>query len=378
MNNIEEYIKKNTFERPTLVLDPSVVESNFYQLKAGMPTANFHYAVKSNPHPAILERLCKIGCKFDAASMGEIKMCLAAGAKPEDISFGNTVKRWQDIEFAYANNIDLFAADAEEELEKIARHAPSSRVFIRVLIGQTEAEWPLSRKFGCDPAMALALMGYATELGLKPVGISWHIGSQTKHPEMWYDTLELMGNLWDEASAYGYDLTLVNIGGGFPAYYGVEITPPEEYGKKLMDRVRKQFPGAEYIMVEPGRGLVGNAGCIASEVLLVSKKSSMEVIRWVYLNVGRFSGLAETEGEAIKYQFVVPGKESSNTGSCILAGPTCDSADVLYEKNKVQLPVDLEAGDTLIIKSCGAYTSTYSTIAFNGFPPLEVVVVPNI
>lgn len=375
MDAIYQYIRNNTFERPTLVLDIDRVEENYRKLKAGMPDAHVHYAVKSNPHPAILRRLVELGCRFDAASMGEIEMCLAAGAAPEHISFGNTVKRWQDIEYAYRNNITLFSADAEEELEKIARHAPESSVFIRVLIGQTEAEWPLSRKFGCEPGMALALMDRAKELNLKPVGISWHIGSQTKHPEMWYDTLELMGEIWDEASYLGHELTLVNIGGGFPAYYGVEITEPEEYGQKLMKRVRNQFPGAEYIMVEPGRGLVGDAGCIAAEVLLVSKKAQSDTVRWVYLNVGRFSGLAETEGEAIKYQFTVLGKENSATGPCIVAGPTCDSADVLYERNKVQLPVDIESGDVLIINSCGAYTSTYSTIAFNGFPPLEVKVI---
>lgn len=375
MNKLEQHIRSHQFDRPTLVLDIDQVGINYAELNAGMSDAHIHYAVKSNPHPLVLEKLVSLGSKFDAASMGEIESCLAAGAQPQHISFGNTVKRWQDIEFAYANGIDLFAADAQEELEKIARHAPQSRVFIRVLIGQTEAEWPLSRKFGCDPAMALALMSYAKDLGLQPVGISWHIGSQTKHPEMWYDTLGLMGNLWDEAYQYGHELTLVNIGGGFPAYYGVEITPPEQYGKKLMERVRKQFPGANYIMVEPGRGLVGSAGCIAAEVLLVSKKTSMDVIRWVYLNIGRFSGLAETEGEAIKYQFVVPGKENSATGPCILAGPTCDSADVLYERNKVPLPIDIAHGDVLIIKNCGAYTSTYSTIAFNGFPPLEVVTI---
>jgi ornithine decarboxylase len=375
MDAIYKYINSNQFDRSTLVLDIDQVEENYKNLKAGMQDAHIHYAVKSNPHPAILRRLVELGCRFDAASMGEIEMCLAAGAPPDHISYGNTIKRWQDIEYAYRNNITLFAADAKEELEKIARHAPESRVFIRVLVGQTEAEWPLSRKFGCDPGMALELMGHAKELGLTPVGISWHIGSQTKHPEMWYDTLELMGEIWDEASYLGHELSLVNIGGGFPAYYGVEITPPEEYGQKLMKRVRNQFPGADYIMVEPGRGLVGNAGCIVAEVLLVSKKASTDDVRWVYLNVGRFTGLAETEGEAIKYLFTVPGKENSLTGPCIIAGPTCDSADVLYEKNKVKLPLDLEAGDVLILNSCGAYTSTYSTVAFNGFPPLEVKVI---
>jgi ornithine decarboxylase len=375
VQRIISYICANNFERPTLVLDIDQVEENYHKLKAGMPDAHIHYAVKSNPHPKILQRLVNIGCRFDAASMGEIEMCLAAGANPEHISFGNTIKRWQDIEYAYRNNITLFSADAVEELEKIARHAPNSRVFIRVLVGQTEAEWPLSRKFGCDSNMALYLMDYAKTLSLDPVGISWHIGSQTKHPEMWYDTLAVMGKLWQEAQMRGHNLTLVNIGGGFPTYYGVAITEPEEYGRKLMDRVRNEFPGANYIMVEPGRGLVGNAGSIAAEVLLTSKKSVDDTVRWVYLNIGRFSGLAETEGEAIKYQFTVPGKESSLTGPCVIAGPTCDSADVLYERNKVQLPLDIEAGDVLIINSCGAYTSTYSTIAFNGFPPLAVVTI---
>lgn len=374
MDLLERFIHQHNFSRPTLILDIDQVEENYTLLKKGMPDAHVHYAVKSNPHPEILKRLVSLGCRFDAASMGEIDLCFDAGASAEHISFGNTIKRWQDIEYAYAKGIDLFAVDAAEELEKIARHAPNSRVFMRVLIGQTEAEWPLSRKFGCDPSMALSLMDYAKELGLKPVGISWHIGSQTKHPEMWYDTLELMGEIWDEASYLGHELTLVNIGGGFPAYYGVEITELEEYGQKLMKRVRNQFPGADYIMVEPGRGLVGSAGCIAAEVLLVSKKSSEDLVRWVYLNVGRFSGLAETEGEAIKYQFTVIGKDDNSAGPCIVAGPTCDSADVLYEKNKVQLPLDLCSGDQIIIRNCGAYTSTYSSVAFNGFPPLDVVV----
>jgi ornithine decarboxylase len=128
-------------------------------------------------------------------------------------------------------------------------------------------------------------------------------------------------------------------------------------------------------MAEPGRGLVGNAGAIAAEVLLVSRKHEEDPVRWVYLNIGKFSGLAETEEEAIKYQFLIPGKEHSETSPCIVAGPTCDSADVLYEKNQVQLPVDLKSGDRIIIKTCGAYTSTYSSVAFNGFEPLSVEIM---
>lgn len=375
MNKLETYIRENTFERPTLVLDIEQVEKNYRALNRGMPKAHIHYAVKSNPHPKILKRLVKLGCRFDAASQGEIKMCLDAGSKPEHISFGNTIKRVQDITWAYEQGIKLYAADAEEELEKISKHAPGSQVFIRILVSSTEAEWPLSRKFGCSSSYVIPLMDYAKTLGLDPVGISFHVGSQTKHPYMWYDCLDMVAAIWNNAIEEGHDLWLLNIGGGFPAYYGVDITDPENYGAELMAAVHERFENVEYIMAEPGRGMVGSAGAIAAEVLLVSRKTPGDPVRWVYLNIGRFSGLAEVEEEAIKYQFVVPGREDEETTGCIVAGPTCDSADILYEKNKVELPVDIASGDKIIVKTCGAYTSTYSTVAFNGFPPLEVKVL---
>lgn len=376
MDRLESYITKHDFDRPTLLIDLDQVETNYHRLKTGMPTAYVHYAVKSNPHPEILKTLHDLGSRFDAASAGEIEMCLAAGADPANISFGNTVKRWQDIEYAYAVGIKMYAADAEEELEKIARHAPGSQVFIRILMRSTEAEWPLSRKFGCSSSMAIPLMARAKELGLEPIGLSFHVGSQTRHPHMWFDSLDSVAAIWKAAWEEGHHLWLLNCGGGFPAYYGVDITEAEDYGRQLMEAVYSRFSHVPYIMVEPGRGMVGNAGAIAAEVLLVSHKTEGDPVRWVYLNVGRFNGLAETEGEAIKYQFSVPERDPEHSGPCILAGPTCDSADVLYEKNKISLPLDLSSGDRFIIKSCGAYTSTYSTIAFNGFPPLEVRVIP--
>ena len=375
MNKILKHINKNEFERPTLVVDVDQVEENYTRLKAGMPGAHIHYAVKANPHPKILKRLVKLGCRFDAASIGEIDMCLKAGALPEHISFGNTVKRWQDVVAAHKKGITLFSVDAEEEIEKVATHAPGSKVFIRILIRSTEAEWPLSRKFGCSSSMVIPLMHVAKQHGVEPVGVSFHVGSQTRHPHMWYDILDFVSGIWNNAKEEGFNLTLLNIGGGFPAYYGVDITEPEEYGSTIIDAVKERFGDVEYIMAEPGRGLVGNAGAIAAEVLLVSRKHDDDPVRWVYLNIGKFHGLAETEQEAMKYQFLTPDTAANDTGPCILAGPTCDSADVLYEKNKVELPTDLTSGDKFIILNCGAYTTTYSSVAFNGFPPLEVVTI---
>lgn len=355
---------------PTVLLDIDQVETNYHEFVRGLPDAYVHYAVKANPNPAILTRLNNLGCRFDAASRGEIARLLALDVDPAHISFGNTIKKPIDIEFAASFGINLFAADSEMELEKIARYAPGSEVFIRMLVGTTEAEWPLSRKFGCGSNRAVPLLHYARSLGLIPAGLSFHVGSQTRHPYMWDDTLDVVAAIWRTARDEGLMLYLLNIGGGFPAYYGVEITDTVEYGRALDHAINSRFEGVEYLMAEPGRGLVGNAGIVVSEVLLVSRKHLEDTARWVYLDVGKFSGLSETADEAIRYQFIVVGREDEETAPCILAGPTCDSADVLYERNQVQLPVGLDCGDRVLVLSAGAYTTTYSTVWFNGFDPL--------
>ncbi|PIB23212.1 ornithine decarboxylase [Amylibacter kogurei] len=373
-NAVENYIRNTTFDRPTLVLDTDIVAQHYQQLKAGLGNANIHYAVKANPTREIIETLVAQGSHFDAASRGEIELCLSLGAQPSDISFGNTVKRASDIAFAYHAGITLFAADAEEELEKLAEHAPKSEVYIRLIVDASEADWPLSRKFGCARDKALSLLGYARDLGLKPVGFSFHVGSQTRRSAMWTVTLDQIAQVWTDAHAAGFELDLLNIGGGFPAFYGEEIEGPTAYAAGVMKLVHARFGNVPRIMAEPGRGLVAEAGMIAAEVLLVSKKSNNDTHRWVYLDIGKFSGLAETMDEAIRYQFVTD-RDHEDTGACILAGPSCDSADVLYELRPVQLPLGLKSGDKIMIRNCGAYTSSYSSVGFNGFPPLAVEVI---
>ncbi|GGF46697.1 ornithine decarboxylase [Mameliella alba] len=374
LSRAERHILAHRFNRPTLVLDTEVVARQYAALAQGLGRARIHYAVKANPAPEILSTLVAAGSRFDAASRPEIEMCLAAGAEPHEISFGNTVKRPADIAWAFEAGVDLFAADAEEELVKIARNAPGAQVYIRLLVMATEADWPLSRKFGCAPEMALDLMGRAVMLGLRPVGLSFHVGSQTRRAAMWAPVLDEVAKVWHAAQEAGFELDLLNIGGGFPAYYGQSVQGPEAYAGEVMRLVRARFGDVPRIMAEPGRGLVAECGAISAEVLLVSRKTENDLHRWVYLDIGKFSGLAETMDEAIRYQFVTD-KDFEPMGSCILAGPSCDSADVLYEKQPVQLPVGLAAGDRIVIRNCGAYTSTYASIGFNGFPPLDVVVI---
>ena len=373
-SRLEPHIWATRYNRPTLVMDRAAVIASYRALADGLGDVAIHYAVKANPTRAVLETLLAEGCRFDAASRGEIELCLSLGAAPDVISFGNTVKRAPDIAFAHATGIRLFAADAAEEVEKIAANAPGADVVIRLLVTASEADWPLTAKFGCTPPRALELMDLAQARGLRPVGVSFHVGSQTRRPEMWRPVLDQAAALWHAARAAGHPLDLLNIGGGFPAFYGEAIAHPTSYASEVLTLVHARFGPVPRIMAEPGRSLVAEAGAIAAEVLLVDRKAPTDTHRWVMLDIGKFSGLAETMDEAIRYPFATR-RDHEPMGPCVLAGPSCDSADVLYERRPVLLPVGLRAGDRIIILSAGAYTSSYASVGFNGFPPLDLAII---
>jgi ornithine decarboxylase len=367
----EAFIRSADYDGPVMVFDLDLLRAKYRALATGLGDAVVHYAVKANPAPEVIAALAALGSRFDAASRGEIALCMGLGVPAEHIAFGNTIKRADDVAWAYAQGVRQFAADAEAEVRKIAQHAPGSRLVIRLLIDESEADWPLCRKFGTTRREALRLMDLGRFLGLDVAGISFHAGSQLREPRMWGSALDAALALWTEAGERGHALRLLNIGGGFPAFYGQEMPATEDYARDVMGMVRARFGDAPLVMAEPGRGLVAEAGMILAEVLLVAKKDPAELVRWVYLDIGKFSGLAETMEEAIRYQFET--SHDGETSACILAGPSCDSADVLYERRPVQLPVALRDGDRIRILSSGAYTSSYSSVGFNGFPPLKSV-----
>ncbi len=369
----DAYIRATDFDRPTMVFDLDMLREKYCALDAGLGTASIHYAVKANPAPEVVRALADLGCRFDAASRGEIDLCLSHGIPASKIAFGNTIKRVADIAHAHAVGVEQFAADAEEELHKIAVHAPGARVILRMRIEVSDADWPLSFKFGCSQREALRLFALGRHLGLDMAGISFHPGSQVRDPEMWAPALDSALALWEAAQAEGADLRILNIGGGFPAFYGQEMLGTTDYAARVMSMVRARFGTDVQVMAEPGRGLVAEAGVVVAEVMLVSRKDADDLARWVFLDIGKFSGLAETMEEAIRYQFETRHADDAETGPCILAGPSCDSADVLYEKRPVQLPVDLACGDKIRILCTGAYTTSYSSVGFNGFPPLDAV-----
>ena len=320
---------------PCLVVDLDVVRENYQAFAKALPDTRVFYAVKANPAPELLSLLAMLGSCFDTASVAEIEMVLAAGATPERISFGNTIKKERDIARAYALGVRLFAVDCEAEVEKVARAAPGARVFCRFLFDCSGAEWPLSRKFGCDAEMAVEVLEHAHRHGLQPVGVSFHVGSQQPRTQAWDEALRSASAIFRACAERGIMLTMVNLGGGFPTRYTKDVPAVKAYGRSIFKALRKHFGNRiPDTIIEPGRGMVGNAGVIEAEVVLVSKKSAADATRWVYLDIGKFGGLAETMDELIRYPIRTP-HDGDALAPCVLAGPTCDSVDVMYEKEPV-------------------------------------------
>jgi ornithine decarboxylase len=221
--------------------------------------------------------------------------------------------------------------------------------------------------------MAVEVLEAAHRLGLEPYGISFHVGSQQRNPHAWDRALASAAAVFRECGERGLTLSMVNLGGGFPTRYLKNVPTVKTYGAAIFRALRRHFGNRiPETIVEPGRGMVGNAGVIETEVVLVSKKSESDDVRWVYLDIGKFGGLAETMDESIRYPIRTPrDTRDGEVGPCVLAGPTCDSADVMYERQPYLLPVTLEIGDKVLIEGTGAYTATYSAVAFNGFAPLK-------
>ncbi|MCJ8238178.1 ornithine/lysine decarboxylase [Peteryoungia algae] len=372
---ILDFINTRRPEGPCLVVDLDVVRDNFGAFRHALPDSAIYYAVKANPAPEILQLLASLGSNFDCASVAEIQMALDAGADASRISFGNTIKKERDIARAFALGVDLYAVDSHEEVEKIARAAPGARVFCRVLTDGDGAEWPLSRKFGCVPQMAVDVLVYAHQLGLESFGVSFHVGSQMTKVDAWDGALADAKRVFNSLAKLGIVLKMVNMGGGFPTKYLRDIPSAEAYGLAIKESLKKHFGNnIPQTIIEPGRGMVGNAGVIKAEVVLISKKSDNDEHRWVFLDIGKFGGLAETMDEAIRYP-IRTAHDADAMEPCVLAGPTCDSADVMYEKNMYPLPISLSIGDEVLIEGTGAYTTTYSAVAFNGFDPLKSYVI---
>src|SRR6266446_4537361 len=262
---------------PCLVIDLDAVARSYQLLRWHLPQAKVYYAVKANPAPENVGRLRGLQANFDVASRAEIELCLAQGASSERMSFGNTMKKERDIAYAYEQGMRLFAFDSASELEKLGRAAPGARVFCRILVDCAGAEWPLSRKFGCTPEMAVDLLRHARELGLDPYGVSFHVGSQQTDLAQWDSAIGTAARMFTLLAETDINLRMVNVGGGFPAHYRNDVPAIDGYARAVMAAITRHFGNhLPEIIVEPGRPLVGDAGIIQSEGVLISEKGNAD------------------------------------------------------------------------------------------------------
>jgi len=367
---IIEFLEEHNPDSPCLVVDIDLVIKQYQDLRRCLPSVEIFYAIKANPAKEILLNLLSLGSCFDAASIFEIRQCLAIGAQPSELSFGNTIKKESAIAEAFQAGVNLFAVDCDSEVEKISRVAPGAAVFCRFLTNGAGADWPLSNKFGIEPDGVIDVLAKAKRIGLEPQGISFHVGSQQRNPKQWAGAIAQAAQLFLKASKSGIKLELLNIGGGFPSRYREGVPDLNEICDEITKALSLHFGSSvPRIIAEPGRYIAGDAGVIEAEVVLVSQKRHGGR-RWVYVDIGKFGGLIETMGEAIRYKIETT-RDGGATGPVVLAGPTCDEMDVLYDLSGYQLPLDLKEGDKIRFLSAGAYTASYSSTGFNGFPPLR-------
>jgi ornithine decarboxylase len=357
---------------PYLELDVPAAVTRYRRLTAAFPGTAVHYAVKANPEQALLRALVAAGSRFDVASPGEVVAVLDAGAEPWQLVYSNPVKRRADIAFAARLGVKLFVTDSIEETQKIAAAAPDAGVLCRITTTGAGSDWSLSRKYGCRPGEAIHILRSAAGVGLDPAGISFHVGSQQRDPEAWGAPIAASARIFELLHREGLDPWLLDLGGGFPARLANDCPPLQLYAAAIERHLRREFGNERpRVIIEPGRSVVGDAGTLVATVLGVVRRGDT---RWVYLDAGVFSGLVETLDEAIRYRLTTSA-DGGPAGPCVLAGPTCDSVDVLYQRNPVELPLALGEGDTVLLHAAGAYSSCYSTVGFNGFAPLPTRLV---
>jgi len=359
------------FETPFVVLDLNLLQRNYERLQRSVKNAVIFYAVKANSNVSILETLKEMGSCFDVASRGEIEKLLSLNISASRMSFGNPIKREEDIAFSHKLGINYFSVDSEMEIEKVARNAPGSRVYGRIQMSSVDSDWPLSKKFGTDMDHVKELMVYSKELGLIPYGISFHVGSQTYNKYRWKEAIMQASDIFLYLQEeHNIHMQMLNLGGGIPIQHKKPIPSVEEIGEIVDESIETYFdfvPDLK-VFIEPGRSMVGDIGTMVSSVLLRSRKQTEE---WVYLDAGVFHGLMETI-ENFRYEVVVDGKEDEEMKTFTLAGPTCDSVDMIYQQ--IDLPASITYGDIVYFKNTGAYTVEYGTY-FNGIRPPKIYIL---
>ena len=364
-NKVLNYIALSDESPPYLLLDKDIISEKVSIIGRNIKNSKVFYAVKANPDIEVIKLMNSLGTGFEIASEGELQLLASIGVKPERIITSNPVKTFRFLEQAEAYGVKYYAYDSEAEVKKLVEYVPGCNVYVRLTVPNEGSEWPLSKKFGVEMEEAVELLVYAKEMGLNPVGITFHVGSQCNNVYNWNSAIDKAHELWDMAEQRGLSLKILNIGGGYPVAYTKTVVDIETIEKKVNKALRQKFSDDVDIYIEPGRAVVGDAGVFVSTVIGKTKRGDQN---WLHIDVGVFNGLMESIG-GIKYTYIVGSRNAPMKWT--IAGPSCDSFDVM--DHDVELP-EPEVGNRILILSSGAYTISYAS-EFNGFSIPKTILI---
>ncbi|NQT06570.1 MAG: type III PLP-dependent enzyme [Candidatus Omnitrophica bacterium] len=366
-NLIRQMLKKQ--RAPFMIIRRCVLERQYRRFRKCLPEVTPYYAIKANPHPSIVKTFVKLGANFDVASAAEMKQVIRLGASPGKVIFANTIKTEADIITARRRRVRLMTFDNEPELYKIAKQYPKAHVLVRIKVANEGSVIELSLKFGADPEHAFFLLKKAKALGLKPMGVSFHVGSQSTNVENYLQAIEISAGIFKEAKKSGMPLKILDIGGGFPIQHfdneiGINF---ERMASQIRHQMKALFDRNVKFMAEPGRFLVGPAGILVTQVIGRTFRNNKN---YYYLNEGIYGAFSGMVFDHCKYEFKTLRRGQKFLSA--LAGPTCDSFDTLAMNEEVP---ELYVGDVVYVKNIGAYSTASATMGFNGFPPAKIVMV---
>lgn len=350
---------------PLLLLDPGLIRAKLRRFRAAMPRIQVYYAVKANSHPAILRQMTEERIGFEVASIAELDALLGIGVPVQAIQYNNPIKPRDYLEYAMRAGVRWLVVDSVDELRKIMSVTRDASLVLRIETQNIGSDWPLSGKFGAALTEAADIIRDARRLGAEVGGVAFHVGSQCRNLENWRIGIENAKLVFELMRRHGLEPRLLNIGGGYPVRHLKPIPSIESIGATVNHAVA-DLPPEIRLMAEPGRFLVSDCAWLVSRVIGTAVRHGT---RWVYLDTGIYHGLMESiEG----LEYAIRTEREGAEIPCIVAGPTCDSVDVIVRDK--MLPQDLCEGDYVYFPNAGAYTLGYAT-HFNGFPGPDTVVM---
>ncbi len=364
-NLIRKMLKKHS--SPLMLIQEDALEKQFRAFRKALPEVMPYYAIKANPYPGIIKKFIELGSGFDVASANEMNTVLELGASPDKIIFANTIKSHEDMRSACKKKVKLMTFDNEPELYKIAKACPGAKVIIRIKVANIGSIVELSLKFGADPEQSISLLKKARSLGLKPVGVSFHVGSQCTNAENYLQALEVSSMIFNEAKQSGIFLNIMDIGGGFPIKHfdADSHLTFERMAGQIRKKLQRLFDKNVKFIAEPGRFFAGPSGILITQVIGRAFRNNKN---YYYLNDGLYGDFSGIVFDHCKYEF-----RALNRGQrflSTLAGPTCDSFDTISLSE--DLP-EMDVGNVVYVKNIGAYSCASAVPNFNGFKPAKIV-----